>query len=189
MTDPVGSWLEEAKQNAGLLIMLGALELFVGIIAIGSPLVTGVAVAFMIGSMLVLAGIARMVSALKAGSFGTGLFAFLGGLLALAAGLVLLFRPGAGLAFVTWMLAIYFVVDGIARMLLGFRMKGEPGSGWEWFGGVVSVVLGVLIYAKWPLSGAWAIGTLVGIHLIVSGWTVIGIGMAVRGGAKEALGE
>jgi uncharacterized membrane protein HdeD (DUF308 family) len=130
-----------------------------------------------------------MVSALKAGSFGAGLFAFLGGLLALAAGLVLLFRPGAGLAFVTWMLAVYFLVDGITRVSLGFRMKGEPGSGWEVLGGVVSVILGILVYVKWPLSGAWAIGTLVGIHLIVSGWTVMGIGMAARRVTKEALGE
>ena len=189
MTDPVGSWLEEAKRNAGLLIMLGALELLVGVIAIGSPLVTGVAIAFMIGSILVLAGIARMVSALKAGSFGAGLFAFLGGLLALAAGLVMLFRPGAGMAFITWMLAVYFVVDGIARVVLGLKMKGEPGSSWETFGGVVSVILGVLIYVKWPLSGAWAIGTLVGIHLIVNGWTVMGIGMAARRVTKRALAE
>ncbi len=194
MTDPTGvaSWLKEAKQNAGLLIALGVIELIVGIVAIGSPLVTGVAIAFMIGSIFVLAGIVRMISVLKAGSFGAGLLAFLGGLLALAAGLVMLSRPGAGLAFLTWMLVIYFVVDGIARTALGFRMKGEPGSGWEIFGGIVSVVLGVLVYVKWPLSGAWAIGTLVGIHLIISGWTVIGIGMAARGvvkGAKEAMGE
>jgi len=190
MTDPTGtrSWLDEAKQNAGVLITLGALELIVGIVAIGSPLVTGVAIAFMIGSIFALAGIVRMASAFKAGSFGVGLFAFLGGLLALAAGLVMLFRPGAGMAFITWMLAIYFVVDGIARIVVGFKMKGAPGSGWETFGGLVSVVLGVLIYVKWPLSGAWAIGTLVGIHLIVSGWTVIGIGVAARGVAKEAMG-
>jgi uncharacterized membrane protein HdeD (DUF308 family) len=188
MTDPAGSWLQEAKENAGLLIALGVLELLIGVVAIGSPLVTGVAIAFMIGSILVLAGISRMVSAFRAGSFGAGLFALLGGLLALAAGLVMLFRPGAGMAFITWMLAIYFVVDGVARIVVGFKMKGAPGSGWETFGGLVSVVLGVLIYVKWPLSGAWAIGTLVGIHLIVSGWTVIGIGVAARGRAKEAMG-
>ncbi len=188
MTDPTagGTWLDEAKENAALLILLGVAELFVGVVAIGSPLVTGAAVAFMIGSIFALAGIARMLGALKAGSFGAGVLAFLGGLLALAAGLVLLFRPGAGLAFITWMLAIYFVVDGIARVALGLRTRGAPGSGWETFGGIVSILLGVLIYTRWPLSGVWAIGTLVGIHFIVSGWTVIGIGIAARRVAKEA---
>ncbi|MGD8727877.1 MAG: HdeD family acid-resistance protein [Gemmatimonadales bacterium] len=184
-------WLEQAKEHAGLVIALGTVELLIGIVAIGSPLVTGVAIAFMIGSILVLAGIARVVSAFSAGSFGAGFLAFLGGLLALAAGLVMLFRPGAGLTFLAWMLAIYFVVDGVARLALGLRTRGEPGSGWEIFGGVVSVLLGVLIYANWPLSGAWAIGTLVGVHLIISGWTIVGIGLAARRAVsevKEALG-
>ena len=106
---------------------------------------------------------------------------------ALAAGLVLLFRPAAGLAFITWMLAIYFVVNGIAQTALGLKTRGAPGSGWEIFNGFVSVILGVLIYVKWPLSGAWAVGVLVGVHLIVSGWTVIGIGLAARSVVKEAM--
>ena len=189
MPDPTeaASWLEEAKQNAGLLTTFGAVELIVGLFAIGSPLVTGVAIAFMIGATLVLTGILRVASAFKAGSFGAGLLALLGGFLALVAGLVLLFRPAAGLTFITWMLAIYFVVNGIAQMVLGLKTRGAPGSEWEIFSGLVSVILGILVYVKWPLSGAWAVGVLVGVHLIISGWTVIGIGLAARRVVKEAM--
>lgn len=190
MSDPraQATWIEEAKRNAGLLIALGVFELLIGFVAIGSPLVTGFAIAFMIGSVLVLAGAVRAVSALKAGSFGTGVLALMGGVVALAVGLVLLLRPGTGVAFITWILAIYFVADGVARLAMGIRMRGQPGTGWEVFGGLVSVTLGILIYVHWPLSGAWAIGVLIGVHLILSGWTVIGVGIAARRLADDVRG-
>jgi uncharacterized membrane protein HdeD (DUF308 family) len=46
--------------------------------------------------------------------------------------------------------------------------------------GIVTLLLGLLIYLQWPSSSAWAIGTLVGVSLIFSGVTRVMVSLAVR---------
>lgn len=115
-----------------------------------------------------------------AGSWGMGVMAFLGGAFAVICGILVLFDPLRGLAALTLVLAIYFVIDGIQRIVLAFRLRPVDGWGWVLFGGLLSILLGVLIWSRWPLSGVWAVGTLVGIHILFGGWTMIAITMAAR---------
>jgi uncharacterized membrane protein HdeD (DUF308 family) len=176
------TWLKHAKKNAGWLIALGLIEIVVGIMVLGSPLMAGIAIAWLVGLMLIAVGIARLIEAFKAGSFGAGALGFLSGLFAIIVGGYMSFNLGAALATLTLVLAIYLFVDGVQHLLLGFKLKPAPGSGWMVFGGIVSILLAVLIWRRWPLSGEWAIGTLVGIHLLISGWTMMAIGLVARKG-------
>ena len=178
------AWLNEAKKNAGWLIALGVIEIVIGILALGSPLMTGIAISWMIGLMLVLVGLARLIEALKAGSFGAGMLGFLSGLLAIVLGGFMAMRPGIALATFTLVLAIYLFGDGLQHLMLGFKLKPQQGWGWMMFGGVASLILGLLIWFRWPLSGVWAVGTLVGIHLLISGWSMVAIGLVARKGAS-----
>ena len=155
------AWLKEAKKNAGWLIALGVIEIIIGILALGSPLMVGIAISWLIGLMLVAVGITRLIEAFKAGSFGAGVLGFLSGLLAVVLGGYVTLRPGIVLATLTLVLAIYLFVDGLQRLMLGFKIKPEQGWGWMVFGGIASIILGLLIWRRWPLSGVWAIGTLV----------------------------
>lgn len=181
-TSSTSAWLKEAKRNAGVLVTLGVIEIIVGVVALGSPFQAGIAVTLVVGIALVVAGITRLVGSLKAGSFGAGALALLSGLLAVGVGGYMVMRPGLGLAALTLVLAFYFFVDGIDRIVIGFKMK--PAIGWMWsvIGGVIGLVLGVLIWRQFPVSGTWAVGTLVGIHLIISGWGLVGIGREARKG-------
>jgi len=63
----------------------------------------------------------------------------------------------------------------------------RPQKGWGsmLFSAVMGVLLGFLLLREWPLSGTWAIGTLVGVNLILSGFSMISIGSAARSVAKE----
>ncbi len=177
------AWLKDAKKNAGWLIALGAVSVIVGMLAIGSPMVAGMSVSMFVGVMLLISGIGHLVGAFKAGSFGSGLLGFLGGTLTSAAGIVMLFRPVVGLGLLTIMLAVYLILDGISGIVLGLRVRSlRKGWGWLVFSGVLGLVLGVLIYRQWPVSGVWAIGTLVGIHILFRGWSFIAIGLAARSG-------
>ncbi len=185
-TSSTSDWLKEAKRNAGVLVTLGVIEIIVGVVALGSPFQAGIAVSLVVGIALVVAGITRLVGSLKAGSFGAGALALLSGLLAVGVGGYMVMRPGLGLVALTLVLAFYFFVDGIDRIVIGFKMK--PSIGWMWsvIGGVIGLVLGVLIWRQFPVSGTWAVGTLVGIHLIISGWGLVGIGREARKGVSEA---
>jgi uncharacterized membrane protein HdeD (DUF308 family) len=178
------AWLKQAKKNAGWLIALGVIEIIIGILALGSPLMVGIAISWLIGLMLVAVGFTRLIEAFKAGSFGTGVLGFLSGLLAIVLGGYVALRPGIVLATLTLVLAIYLFVDGLQHLMLGFKIKPAQGWGWMVFGGIASLILGLLIWRRWPLSGVWAIGTLVGIHLLISGWTMVAIGMVAKKGAS-----
>jgi uncharacterized membrane protein HdeD (DUF308 family) len=140
------------------------------------------AVAMIVAILLIAAGIARAVFAFKAESFGRGVLMFLFGGFSVLCGIVMLVRPMIGLASLTAVLAAYFFADGIMGILGGFRARPIRGWGWMIFGGIVSVVLAVLIWWEWPVSGEWAIGVLVGVNLISTGWSMImlgGVGDAV----------
>jgi len=175
-----GTWLAEAKKNAGLLIFLGVLTVIFGVLAIAAPLITGIAVAMFVGFLLVFTGIARIVYAFKSKQWGTGIWGTIIGLLGLAAGLVMLFRPGVGLASLTLLLAIYFLVDGVCEIIAAFKIKPDQGWGWVLFNGIIALLLGIMIWRQWPASGTWAIGVLVGVHLLITGWTMIVLGTGAR---------
>jgi uncharacterized membrane protein HdeD (DUF308 family) len=182
---------EDVKKGSGWLMLLGGALVILGFLAIGAPLVTGVTVTLMIGMLILAGGLVRIVFAFRAQTWGQGLLAFLLGGLGVLAGLVVLARPLFGLATLTLVLATWFFVDGICEIIYAFRLKPLSGWGWTLFSGIVAVLLGVMIWSEWPLSGAWAIGVLVGVKLFFSGSGLFGIGAAARGdaaGVEEAAG-
>ena len=188
LKEAVGGWAEKAKKNAGLLVGLGVLTVIAGFLSIGSPMVSGMGVSILIGIALVIAGVARTVGAFSAGSFGQGALAFVGGILTFVAGMILTGRPGLGLATLTLLLGGYLVVDGISGAVLAFHVRPEKGWGWMLFSAVIGILLGFLLLREWPLSGVWAIGTLVGVNLLFTGFSLISVGSAARSLAKRVAG-
>jgi uncharacterized membrane protein HdeD (DUF308 family) len=167
--------------------MFGVVTVIAGVLAMGSPLASGLAVAFIVGVAMTIGGVARTISAFSAGSFGQGALAFVGGILTLGAGLIVAARPGIGLATLTLLLGGSLVVDGISGVILAFRVRPEAGWGWMFFSAALGVTLGILLLREWPLSGLWAIGTLVGINLLFSGLSIISVGAAARSVAKQLV--
>ncbi len=129
----------------GCLMVLGVLNIIFGFVAIGSPLMAGTAATMVIGAMLLISGIFELVHAFSTGGWKSGVVAFLGGALAILGGGLVLSRPLFGLAMLALILAIYFVVDGVVRIAWGFRARPLPGWGFVLFGGVASLLLGLMI--------------------------------------------
>ena len=185
-------WMDEAKKNSGFLIFLGILTVIVGVVAIGSPLITGVAVVVFVGFLLLASGVARIVHALKSKQWGTGFWGTVIGVLGVAAGLLMIFRPLVGLVTMTVLIAIYFLVDGISEIIAAFKIKPDQGWGWVLFNGIIAVLLGLMIWRQWPVSGQWAIGILVGVHILITGWSMIILGTGARrvaGVIEDAVGD
>jgi uncharacterized membrane protein HdeD (DUF308 family) len=183
--EAASNWAHEAKKNAGWLVVLGVVTVVAGFLAMGSPLASGLSVAVFIGLAMTIGGVARTIGAFSAGSFGQGALALIGGILTFGAGLILVGRPGLGLATLTLILGGSLVVDGISSGLLAFHIRPSKGWGWMLFSAASSVLLGFLLLREWPLSGLWAIGTLVGVNLILTGFSIISVGSAVRGVANR----
>jgi uncharacterized membrane protein HdeD (DUF308 family) len=184
----IGDWTEKVRSNAGWLVALGALTILAGLLSMGYPWASGIGVTVFVGVAMAIAGVARTVAAFHAGSFGQGALALLGGILTFVAGVVLAARPGIGLASLTLMLGGTLLVDGISGAVLAFQVKPAQGWGWMLFSALMGLLLGVLLLREWPLSGLWAIGTLVGINLVFTGFSIVSIGSAARK-AAGAVGE
>ena len=123
-------WLNDAKQNAGRLTMLGVIAAVAGFLALAMPWASGVGVTITVGFALIFGGIARLVGSFSAGSFGRGTLAFIGSALTLLAGAVMVARPDFGLATLTLMLGAFLVTDGIFSAVLALQVK--PANGWGW---------------------------------------------------------
>ncbi|MGB5163410.1 MAG: DUF308 domain-containing protein [Thermoanaerobaculia bacterium] len=193
MAEAVAAPLANAvKKDSTALIVLGILTVILGVLAMMTPLMTGVAVALILGFLLIAAGITRTIFAFKCKSWGKGILVFVLGLLTLLVGLYMVVRPGLALATLALVLAFYFFIDGIFEIIEAFDLKPLSGWGWMLFGGIVSIVLGIMIWRGWPERSMMFVGILVGIKLIFAGWAMVGIGAAgrsVAGTAEDVVGD
>jgi uncharacterized membrane protein HdeD (DUF308 family) len=174
------------KRGAGFSIFIGIMLVILGILAIGSPLMAGIAVAYLVGTFVLVGGILQTAFAFRAKSWGWGILTFLLGALTVALGIVMIADPLWNLGLLTIFLAVYFFVDGAVEIVHAFQVRPIGGWGWMLFSGIVAVLLAIMIWRQWPLSGAWAIGILVGVKILFNGWAMIALGMAARGAVAEA---
>lgn len=185
--------MNESSQTAirasGAVTLWGVLTIILGVFAMGSPLITGLALAVLIGISMIVAGLAQTLYAFQAGSIGRGFLRLLFGGITVLAGIAITGQPGMALATLTLFLAIYFIVDGLTTLFASTAVAGGQGKGWVIFNGIVTLILGIIIWRGWPVSGAWAIGVLLGVRLIFSGMTMLALGSVVRGVAEEVSPE
>jgi uncharacterized membrane protein HdeD (DUF308 family) len=163
------------------LMIAGTLALLLGAGAIVVPTVASVATAVFIGWILVLGSFYQVVDAFSVDHGGRRVGRLLLAALTLAAGLYLLLAPLSGTFTLTVMLVLWFVAVGVVRMALGASEFGrDPEAGVMVLGGALELLLGLLIAERLPSSASWAIGLLVGIDLLVSGASLIGLALSVR---------
>jgi|SRR5262249_17185750 len=174
------------RQASTLSILWGVLLIICGILAIGSPFVAAVAVNVVIAWLIVLAGVLHLIVAFQAHSAGSVIWKLLVGLAYVSFGVYLIMHPAIGVASLTLLLASLFLIEGVLDVVLFFQMRSVGGSGWILVDGIVTFVLGLMIYMQWPASSAWALGTLVGVSMIISGLSRVMISLAVRKVAAAA---
>lgn len=177
---PQAELIDAIRRNSGLTVASGVILLIAGILAILSPFVAGLSITIMVGVLLAVAGISQCFLAFRAGAFGRALVLFVAGLLMAIAGFYMMSQPVSGLAALTLVLMAFLIVTGILEIIVAFQLKPADGWGVELFNGVVTLVLGILLWRQFPLSGAWAIGILFGIKMVFSGWAFIFIGRGVK---------
>lgn len=179
--------LDTIRHHSGWFMALGVAQIVVGALAIGSPLVATLASAVFLGWLLLIAGCVQVVQAFEYRVWQGFFLHLAGALLYIVAGVLVVTRPAAGALTLTLILAVFFVVEGVSRLMLGIRVRGTPGSAGLLIGGVLGTVLGVLIWLEWPSSAVWAIGLLLGVNLVFNGFALVSIASAARrGGVAQA---
>jgi uncharacterized membrane protein HdeD (DUF308 family) len=174
------------KKSVGWSIGLSVLMILAGLLAIAMPQLAGIAVNLLVAWLLVFSGAAHLIFAWHTRTTGGILWELLLGVLYIGVGIYLLIHPVAGLVTLTLLLAIYLFAEGILEFILSFAVRPLPGANWLLLDGIITVILGVMIWRTWPSSTEWVVGTLVGISMVFSGISRLMISMAARNFVAKA---
>lgn len=152
-----------------------------GALAIVLPLAAVFALSGLIGILLLIGGVVQFVYTLKRHqSVGKVMLGLIVSALYVIAGLILLAHPFVTLLSLTLFLAAFLVIAGIFKVIAAVEAHGTPYWGWTLASGILTFILGVLMWTHWPGFAIWAVGLLVGIDLIFMGWMAITVGVGLH---------
>lgn len=172
--------LEPLRAKSGWIIALGVIYIIGGIIALGSVVLATVATVFVVGIMMVIAGVAEVINAFQIKTWGKFILWLLLGALYIVAGFLTFENPLLAAAFLTLFLGISLIVSGIMRVALAFSMQQTMPWIWVLLSGIITILLGLIIVAHWPVSSLYILGLFLGIDLIIAGVGWIGIGFGLK---------
>lgn len=164
----------------GWFLALGIVLVIVGLAAIAFPLVSTIAAKIVLGWLFLIGGVMMIIHAFSSQAWSGFLWSLLIGILYFIAGGYLAFFPLTGLLTLAILLVLLFVVEGIFEIIMAFRMRPHSGWGFMLLSGIAALAVGVIIALDLPGSAIWALGLLVGINLLFSGWSYIFLAMSGR---------
>lgn len=161
----------ERRHNFTSSIWFAILLIIFGLLAISLPAIASFGVARVLSWLILIDGVVQLVYAFKSKGVGRTIWKLLVSILYIVVGVYLLANPLLGLAKLTLLLAIFFFIEGIADIGTFIWARKSEGSEWLLLHGIITLLLGVMIWRHWPFSSLWALGTLVGISMLVTGVT------------------
>lgn len=180
LQDRAGSDIAPLRAKWGWVVALGVVYLIAGFVALGSVVLATVASVLVVGVMMIIAGVAEVINAFQLKTWGKFLLWALLGVLYIIAGFVAFENPVLAAVVLTLILGASLVASGIMRLILAFSMKRETPWVWVAISGVITLLLGLLILARWPINSVYILGLFLGIDLIFAGAGWIGIGFGLR---------
>jgi uncharacterized membrane protein HdeD (DUF308 family) len=170
----------EVKSRAGWGIFMGVLTAILGVVLLAYPLATATIATVLLGCVLIIVGALELVQALRSHTVGSFFLRLLLGIVYGGCGFLLLMNPLWGVAVLTSVLGFMLIFESVFTAVLAFQTKPVSGWGWLLFDAGITLFLGILILAHWPSSAVWAIGTLVGVAVLIRGITRIALSMGLR---------
>jgi uncharacterized membrane protein HdeD (DUF308 family) len=173
------SGLAPLRAKSGWIVALGVVYVVAGLIALGSVVFATVVTVFVVGIMMLIAGVAEVINAFQLKSWGKFLLWLLLGVLYIIAGFITFENPLFAAALLTLFLGFALIASGVMRIALGFSMKAEMPWVAVVLSGLITFLLGLIIVIHWPVSGLYILGIFLGIDLIFAGagWIAVGLGL------------
>lgn len=159
------------QKNRGIFLFESVVFILMGVTAIAVPSLFTYSIELLIGGLLLVGGIVQSYRCIKAGMLTKNIGAVISALASLLLGLLLLLYPITGIIALTLLIALFFFIEGIAQLYVGFSLRELRGSSWLLFSGIISLLLAALIWSGLPGSAAWVIGLLLGINLLFFGFS------------------
>ena len=177
-------------QNRKRLMGFGILSLILGIIGTFMSVAVTMASMMIFGILFIVAGVVFLIDSFSAPEWKGRLWGLLISLLYVAGGIVMVMYPAGSATWFTLFIAAFLIMIGVTRIFMGFRVKDLISSwGWMVFSGILSIILGMMIYAEWPVSGLWVIGLFISVELIMQGINAIMLSRVIKTAQKDIRTE
>lgn len=165
----------------GNALMISGIGLaLLGVVLLLAPVAVGSAVVKLVAVVLAITGLVQLVQALRSPNpVHRAVFGVLGAIVA-GVGVLVWFNPEVGSGFLTALLMVFFVVNGVWKISSALRFRPAAGWGWLLLAGLISLVFVYLLWNQWPLAGAWAVGVLVGLDLLLTGMALMLLARALQ---------
>ena len=169
---------EEISRNWGWFLALSILLFALGALALSAVIYTTIISVFFLGVLLLVAGLAQCVMAIRSPQWSGFFLNLLSGLLSMVLGYLFLQTPGVSAITITLLMAAFFLVSGLFKIFTSVSHRFHQ-WGWVLGSGIASLLLGVLLWVQWPVSGLWAIGLFLGIDLVMAAgsWLIIALNL------------
>ena len=173
---------DELGDHWRLFLFQGTALIVLGIIAVVAPLTATVAVDFFVGYLLLISGVVGLIAVFSARNLPAFLWGLVTAVLSAGVGAILIWNPVMGAISLTALLTWFFIVEGIFQIATSFPYREVTRNSWGWMvvSGVADLVMAAIIISGWPQTATWALGLLVGINLITSGWAIMMTALAGR---------
>lgn len=172
-------YIDDVRKNWCWFLALGILLVLLGAGVIGSSFYATIFSVFLFGIFLMGAGIVQIIQGFLARKWSGLFLALLIGALYLFTGFICVTKPAIAAISLTLWIAIFCFIAGLFRMITALVLRFDQ-WGWVFFNGLVTFILGAMIYSDWPLSGLWVIGLFIGIDLILAGWSWVLLSLTAK---------
>jgi len=174
-------------KTSKLVVLLGVIVFILGIIAMIYPASFGEISTVVIGVFLLIGGMLRFIFAIVSFSMGSLLTRYFYAILMIIAGIWIIMNPDIGLEVLTIAIAVYFIIDGFTQIIYSFSLVPIGGGLFLLISGIIGILLGILIFSKWPESSNYVLGFYIGIKLVIDGLMLAATGSAIRKFSKKKL--
>jgi uncharacterized membrane protein HdeD (DUF308 family) len=171
---------ELSSLGSGKSIVWAIVIILFGFLAIALPLATSLGVVIVVAWLILLAGGFQLIHAFQSKGIGSTIWKVVVAILYVIVGIYFLLNPLLGVASFTLALAIFFVAEGVLDLVIYFQNRTAGGAGWILLNGIITLILGIMVWRQWPSSSLWLIGTLVGFSMIMTGTARLMISLAAR---------
>jgi uncharacterized membrane protein HdeD (DUF308 family) len=183
--DAAAEVFREAMRNAVKRYSLwylveGLLLIAAGVLAIVYPIFSSTAVIVLLGWLLVISGLVQALSLISARHVPHFWLQLISICLAMLIGFLFLRDPEQGLATITLLLIVFFMMEGISKVVFALTIRPFPNWGWVLASGMVGIVLSGVLWTYLPVTSVWFLGFLLGMNLISVGSAIAYLAWQVR---------
>lgn len=172
----------------GWLLAVGIVQILAGTLAVSFAFIATIVSVMTLGILLLVAAAGQTAAAFLSRDWGGFLMFLLLGIFYAVVGFLTIQHPLFAAEGLTLMLAAVYLGGGIFR-IISACVERVPSRGWVLLNGVITLLLGILIWQQWPVSGLWVLGLFIGIDLIFNGVTWSALAICVRNQMTRVTGR